>query len=58
MSENESFTSNDLMKKIVLISKNVKAMSELVKTIDDKLNQPKSDKENDKEKMDRMCENK
>ena len=36
MSENESFTITDLMKKLVIISKNVKALSELVKTMDEK----------------------
>ena len=58
MSENESFTINDLMKKIIIISKNVKALSELVKTIDEKINQPKSNNEDDKDKMDKIFEKK
>ena len=49
MPENESFAINDLMKTIVIISKNVKALSELVKTFDYKSNQPKSNNENDKD---------
>ena len=58
MSENESFTITDLMKKLVVISKNVKALSELVKTIDEKINQPKSNNKDDKDKMDKMIEKK
>ena len=58
MSENESFTITDLMKKLVIISKNVKALSELVKTIDEKINQPKSNNEDDKDKMDYIFEKK
>ena len=58
MSENESFTITDLMKKLVIISKNVKALSELVKTIDEKINQPKSNNEDDKDKMDKIFEKK
>ena len=58
MSENESFTITDLMKTLVIISKNVKALSELVKTIDEKINQPKSNNEDDKDKMDNIFEKK
>ena len=58
MSENESFTITDLMKKLVIISKHVKALSELVKTIDEKINQPKSNNEDDKDKMDKIFEKK
>ena len=58
MSENESFTITDLMKELVIISKNVKALSELVKTIDEKINQPKSNNEDDKDKMDKIFEKK
>ena len=58
MSENESFTVNDLMKKIIIISKNVKTLTELVKTIDEKINQPKSNNEDDKDKMDKIFEKK
>ena len=58
MSENESFTITDLMKTLVIISKNVKALSELVKTIDEKINQPKSNNEDDKDKMDKIFEKK
>ena len=53
MSENESFTITDLMKKIIIISKNVKALSELVKTIDEKLNTKPADNKS-KEDMDEI----
>ena len=38
MSEHESYSTNDFMKKIPIVSKNIKALTDLVKTIDDKLN--------------------
>ena len=58
MSENESFTINDLMKKIIIISKNIKTLTELIKNIDEKINQPKSNNEDDKEKMNKIFEKK
>ena len=57
MSENESFTINDLMKKIIIISKNVKALSELAKTIDEKLNTKPADNKS-KEDMDEIFKKK
>ena len=59
MSEAENFTMNDLMKKLIIISKNVKALSEIVKTIDEKIDvkaverEPKNSNE-EKEKMDKI----
>ena len=38
MSEQESYSTNDLMKKITIVSKNIKSLTGLVKTIDEKLN--------------------
>ena len=58
MSENESFTTNDLMKKVIIISKNFKTLTELIKNIDEKIHQPKSNNEDDKEKMDNIFEKK
>ena len=55
MSENGDSTINDLMKKIIIISKNIKTLSELIKNIDEK-NQPKSNDEDNKEKMDKIFE--
>ena len=57
MSENGDSTINDLMKKIIIISKNIKTLAEL-KNIDEKINQPKSNNEDDKEKMDKIFEKK
>ena len=57
MSENESFSINDLMKTLVRL-KNVKALSGFMRPIDGKLNQPKSNNEDDKEKMDKIFEKK
>ena len=54
MSENDDSTINDLMKKIIIISKNIKTLTELIKNIDEKINQPKSNNEDDKEKMDKI----
>ena len=51
-------TMNDLMKQIIIISKNIKTLTELMKTIDEQINQPKSNNEDDKEKMDTMFEKK
>ena len=56
MSENGDSTINDLMKKIIIISKNIKTLTELIKNIDEKINQPKSNNEDDKEKMDKIFE--
>ena len=36
MSENDDSTINDLMKKLVIISKNIKTLTELIKNIDEK----------------------
>ena len=58
MSENGDSTINDLMKKIIIISKNIKTLTELIKNIDEKINQPKSNNEDDKEKMDKIFEKK
>ena len=58
MSENEDSTTNELMKKIIIISKNIKTLTELLKNIDEKINQPKSNNEDDKEKMDKIFEKK
>ena len=58
MSENDDSTINDLMKKIIIISKNIKTLTELIKNIDEKINQPKSNNEDDKEKMDKIFEKK
>ena len=58
MSENWDSTINDLMKKIIIISKNIKTLTELIKNIDEKINQPKSNNEDDKEKMDKIFEKK
>ena len=56
MSENESFTITDLMKKLVIISKNVKALSELVKTIDEKMKPVEREQQSneDKEKIEKI----
>ena len=54
MSENGDSTINDLMKKIIIISKNVKTLTDLIKNIVEKINQPKSNNEDDKEKMDKI----
>ena len=54
MSGNGDSTTNDLMKKIIIISKNIKTLTELIKNIDEKINQPKSNNEDDKEKMDKI----
>ena len=54
MSENGDSTINDLMKKIIIISKNIKTLTGLIKNIDEKINQPKSNNEDDKEKMDKI----
>ena len=58
MSENGDSTINDLMKNIIIISKNIKTLTELIKNIDEKINQPKSNNEDDKEKMDKIFEKK
>ena len=58
MSENGDSTINDLMKKIIIISKNIKTLTELTKNIDEKINQPKSNNEDDKEKMNKIFEKK
>ena len=58
MSENDDSTINDLMKKIIIINKNIKTLTELIKNIDEKINQPKSNNEDDKEKMDKIFEKK
>ena len=58
MSENESFTINDLMKKVIIISKNIKTLTELIKNIDEKINQSKSNNEDDNEKMDKIFQKK
>ena len=58
MSENGDSTINDLMKKIIIISKNIKTLTELIKNIDETINQPKSNNEDDKEKMDKIFEKK
>ena len=58
MSENGNSTINDSMKKIITISKNIKTLTELIKNIDEKINQPKSNNEDDKEKMDKIFEKK
>ena len=36
MSENGDSTINDLMKKMIIISKNIKTLTELIKNIDEK----------------------
>ena len=58
MSENDDSTISDLMKKIIIISKNIKTLTELIKNIDEKISQPKSNNEDDKEKMDKIFEKK
>ena len=58
MSENGDSTINDLMKKIIIISKNIKTLTELIKNIDEKINQPKSNNEDDKDKMDKIFQKK
>ena len=58
MSENGDSTIDDLMKKIIIISKNIKTLTELIKNIDEKIHQPKSNNEDDKEKMDKIFEKK
>ena len=54
MSENGDSTINDLMKKITIISKNIKTLTELIKNIDEQIKQPKSNDEDNKEKMDKI----
>lgn len=51
MSENDSLTINDLMEKLVKSCLNVETLTETVKTIDGKLNQPKSNNEDDEAKI-------
>ena len=50
------------LKNIILISKNIKTLTELIKNIDEKLNQPKSNNvfnnKDDREKMDKIFEKK
>ena len=58
MSENGDSTINDLMKNIIIVSKNIKTLTELIKNIDEKINQPKSNNEDDKEKMNKIFEKK
>ena len=58
MSENDDSTISDLMKKIIIISKNIKTLTELIKNIDEKINQPKSNNEDDKDKIDKIFEKK
>ena len=62
MSENGDSTINDLMKKVIIISKNIKTLTELIKTIHERINQPKSNNvfknEDDKEKIDKIFEKK
>ena len=58
MSENGDSTINDLMKKIIIVSKNIKTLTELIKNIDEKINQPKSNNEDDKDKMDKIFQKK
>ena len=58
MSENDDSTINDLMKKLVIISKNIKTLTELIKNIDEKINQPKRNNEDDKDKMDKIFQKK
>ena len=58
MSKNGDSTINNLMKKIIIISKNIKTLTELIKNIDEKINQPKSNNEDDKEKMDKIFQKK
>ena len=62
MSENGDSTINDLMKKVIIVSKNIKTLTELIKNIDAKINQPKSNNvfknKDDKEKMDKIFEKK
>ena len=58
MSDNGDSTINDLMKNIIIISKNIKTLTELIKNIDEKINQPKSNNEDDKEKMDKIFQKK
>ena len=58
MSENGDSTINDLMKHIVIISKNIKTLTELIKNIDEQINKPKSNNEDDKEKIDNIFEKK
>ena len=58
MSENGDSTIIDLMKKIIIISKNIKTLTELIKNIDERINQPKSNNEDDKDKMDKIFQKK
>ena len=58
MSENDDSTINDLMKQLVIISKNIKTLTELIKNIDEKIDQPKSNNEDDKDKMDKIFQKK
>ena len=45
MSESENFTINGLMNKLIIMSKNVKALSEIVKTIDEQLDAKTDERE-------------
>ena len=53
MSENENYTINDLMKKITLISKNIKNLNDMIKSIDDKM-KPVESEQQEKEKIDKI----
>ena len=55
MSENESYTINDLMKKITLISKNTKILNDMIKSIDEKLKPFECEQQSteEKEKIDK-----
>ena len=50
MSENESYTINDLMKKITLIGKNMKTLNDMIKSIDDKMKPVEREQQSNEEK--------
>ena len=50
MSENETYTINDLMKKIKLVGKNVKTLNDMIKSIDEKLKPVEREQQSTEEK--------
>ena len=50
MSENENYTINDLMKKIILISKNIKHLNDMIKSINDKMKPVEREQQSNEEK--------
>ena len=50
MSENENYTTNDLMKKITLIGKNIKHLNDMITSIDDKRKPVEREQQSNEEK--------